>query len=163
MTVPAGPRRHDGQTTRSDPGAPPAPQAGATRDGWPGWAAPVGTAAAAAAGCVVVGLVDPNVPGRYPVCPFLVATGLWCPVCGSLRALHALARGDVAAAAGANVLLLAVLPGLLLAWLVWASPRLGGPRLPRPRIRPVWAWSALAVLVAFGVARNLPAFAVLAP
>lgn len=119
------------------------------------WATPVGTAAMAAAGCAVVGLVDPGQPGRYPVCPFLALTGLWCPACGSLRALHALLHGDVVAAAGYNVLLLLALPAVGYAWLVWASPRLGGPRLPRPRIAPGARWGLLAVALGFGVARYL--------
>ena len=40
-------------------------------------------------------MVDPNQPGHYPTDPFLAITGLYCPGCGTLRALHALARGDL--------------------------------------------------------------------
>lgn len=127
------------------------------------WIAPVGSAVAATAGCVVLAVVDPAETNRYPVCPFRVVTGLSCPACGSLRGLHALLRGDAVAAAGFNVLLIAALPAMAYAWLVWASPRLGGPRLPRPRLpSSVW-WGMLAVALTFGVLRNLPAFAPLAP
>lgn len=127
------------------------------------WIAPAGSATAAAAGCVVLALVDPAESNRYPVCPFLVVTGLSCPVCGSLRGVHALLRGDVVAAAGFNVLLIAALPAMAYAWLVWASPRFGGPRLPRPRLRPGVHWGMLAVALLFGVLRNIPAFEPLAP
>lgn len=126
------------------------------------WLAPVASAVAAGTGCGLVALADPG-QGGYPVCPFRVLTGLWCPVCGSTRAVHALLHADVAAAASSNVLLVLVLPAVAYAWLAWASPRLGGPRLRRPRVAPrVW-WALLALALTYGVLRNLPAFPVLAP
>lgn len=125
------------------------------------WLPPVGTVVAAGAGCLVLLLTD---PGRFPViCPFRVATGLWCPVCGSTRGVHALVHGDVAAAAGYNLLLLLALPAAAYAWAAWAAPLLGGPRLPRLRLPPMVWWGLLAVGLAFGALRNLPGFAFLAP
>lgn len=127
------------------------------------WMAPAGTMVAGAAGCTLLALVDPNQPGRYPLCPFRALTSLPCPACGSLRGMHALLRGDVVGAAGFNVLLLIALPAVIYAWLVWASTQVGGPALPRPRLQPGLQWGLLAVALTFGVLRNLPAFAVLAP
>lgn len=125
--------------------------------------APAATAVAAGAGCGLIALVDPGETRGYPVCPFRVLTGLWCPVCGSTRAVHALLHADLAAAASFNVLLLLAIPAIGYAWLAWASPRVGGPGLPRPGLAPgVW-WGLLALALAYGVLRNLPAFAVLAP
>lgn len=139
--------------------APPTPRAPHPRR----WAAPLATAVGAAAGCGLLVAVDPGESGPYPVCPFRLLTGLWCPVCGSTRAVHALLHADLAAAAAYNVLLVLAVPVAGYAWMVWASPRLGGPRLPRPRIAPgVW-WGLLTVALAYGVLRNLPAFSVLAP
>lgn len=128
------------------------------------WLAPAATLVAAGAGCLLLVLADPGQPGRYPtICPFRVATGLWCPVCGSTRGVHALVHGDVAAAAGYNLLLVVALPAAAYAWVAWAAPLLGGPRLPRPRLPPRAWWGLLAVGLAFGALRNLPGFAVLAP
>lgn len=127
------------------------------------WVAPLATAVAAGAGCGLVALADPGETRGYPVCPFRVLTGLWCPVCGSTRAVHALLHADLAAAASSNVLLLLAIPAIGYAWLAWASPRVGGPRLPRPGLAPGMWWGLLAVALAYGVLRNLPAFAVLAP
>jgi hypothetical protein len=109
---------------------------------------------AVAAGITVVGLVDPNEPGHYPLCPFRALTGLDCPGCGSLRAVHALAHGDPIRAADHNLLLVLLLPLLAAAWLGWALPHLRG----RPaRSLPAWAPRAtLVALVVFGVLRNLP-------
>lgn len=85
-----------------------------------------------------------------------MVTGRWCPGCGSLRALRALVTGSPAEALGLNLLLVLALPSLLYVYAAWASPRLGGPVLPRPRI-PAAAFAALTVAVlVFWVLRNLP-------
>lgn len=125
-------------------------------------AATVATTAAA-----VVALADPAVPSRYGLCPLLAVTGWWCPLCGSLRAVHALARGDVAGAADFNLVLLMALPLAVYAWAAWAAPLFGRRGPPRWQPSPPVGIGLVAVavlgLTAFGVARNLPAFAWLAP
>jgi len=108
-------------------------------------------------------VVDPSVPGRYPVCPFHALTGIACPGCGSLRAVGALSRGDLLSALDHNALLVGLLPVALVAWgwsLVGGAPRGTGRRMP--------AWSGFAValvLVTWTVVRNIPAWplTVLAP
>lgn len=126
------------------------------------WLGPAAVGAAAVAGLVTVALVDPNEVGHYPTCPFLATTGLWCPGCGTLRAVHALTRGDVATAVDLNVLTVALLPVLVLAWVGWLAFRLG--RRPAPPRVPTWASTTVAVAVpAFWVLRNLPFATALAP
>lgn len=123
---------------------------------------PIASVAAATAAFAVIALVDPNQPGRYPTCPFLVVTGHYCPGCGTLRAVHALAEGDVTAAAGLNLLAVASLPVLALLWLLWLRQRWTGA--PRARPAPptlIWALAIGALL--FGLVRNLPFGAALAP
>jgi hypothetical protein len=120
-----------------------------------------GAAAAAVAAVIYLGAVDPERPGHYPSCPFRVLTGLYCPGCGSLRAVHALAHGDVATAVDRNVL--AVL-GATLVVVLWArSVVLRWRGLPRRVARPAWIYAGLALVVVFGVVRNLPFGAGLAP
>src|SRR6478752_6842274 len=75
-------------------------------------------AAVAAVGLVAV--VDPNQPGHYPTCPFLALTGMYCPGCGSLRAVHDLAHGDISGALARNPLTVLVLGGLVVAYAAWA-------------------------------------------
>ncbi|GGS53555.1 membrane protein [Planobispora rosea] len=132
------------------------------------WAplAPLGVALAAGAGVAFVAAVDPNEPGHYPSCPFLVLTGLYCPGCGGLRAVYALAHGDPVAAFGLNPFLVLALPFALLLWGRWAVrswlSRRGGP-VPGSGIRPVYPWVLLGLMIAFWIARNLPSGEFLAP
>jgi drug/metabolite transporter (DMT)-like permease len=124
-----------------------------------------GSLSALAAGAVawaVVALVDPNEPGHYPTCPFFALTGHFCPGCGSLRAMHALAHGDVVTAAGFNVLTLASLPVLAVIWLKFWRRSWNGTSRSRPAPA-AWLWAFLAVVVVFTLVRNLPFGAALAP
>jgi len=123
---------------------------------------PAAVAAAAAATVAYVGAVDPNEPGHYPTCPFLAVTGLFCPGCGSLRAVHAMAQGDVVAAVSSNLLaVLAVLP-LAVIWLGWVRRSWRGT--PRESVAPpLVLWALLVLVVVFAVVRNMPVGTALAP
>lgn len=125
-------------------------------------AAPAGTLVLAAAAMGLVITVDPNESGHYPTCPFLWATGLYCPGCGSMRVIHALGHGHLGQALGLNLLTVACLPVIGWLWWRWASERVG----LRPPAKPIPApliWALLVVIVAFTVLRNTPAGAALAP
>lgn len=124
--------------------------------------APAAAAIASAAGFAVVALVDPNKPGVYPTCPFLAVTGHWCPGCGSLRAMHALASGDVGTAFGLNVLTVSAVPLLAFLWWRWARRRWTGAPAP-PLVHPAYLWLLFGVVLVFWVVRNLPFASALAP
>ena len=125
------------------------------------WRTPLAVGVAATAGTVVLAFVNPNTT-HVPLCPLKAITGLDCPFCGSLRAVHSLTRLDLAAALSHNVLFTAAVPLLMLAWLAWLArgvwpDRAAGWRLPSA------AWPVLAIFaVAFAVVRNLPRFSWLA-
>ena len=105
----------------------------------------------------------PEQYGFYPRCGLYVWTGLHCPACGSLRAVHQLSHGHVLQAMSSNALLVLSLGG----GVIWAGIRLlgFGPFAMRS------AWSGwlipvfLALVVLFGLLRNLPwpPFSLLAP
>ena len=125
-------------------------------------AASIGAAAAAFA---VLYIVDPQSCSLLPPCPFHAMTGLWCPGCGSTRGLHALAHGHLLQALRFNPLMVASLPFLLAALLLpFLQP---GNRQTRTHlfIKPSWIWGMLAMVVAFGIIRNIPLypFKLLAP
>ena len=114
-------------------------------------------------------LRDPHVSGAAGECPFLALTGLYCPGCGSLRALRDLTDGDLAGALSHNVLAVAML-AVLVVWAarLWlagdAGPRpltAGDPGLPsRARtallLRIPASWVVLVLVSGFWLARNLP-------
>ena len=97
---------------------------------------------------------DPNRYPFYPVCAFHQATGLLCPGCGSLRAIHQLLHGHVAAAFRFNPLLLLALP-FLVAYPAMSNrrKRSGGSGSGMP-IR-CW-WVFLTIALAFTIWRNIP-------
>jgi hypothetical protein len=98
---------------------------------------------------------DPARSPFYPKCMFHVLTGLQCPGCGSLRALHALLHGQVRRAVALNPLLF--VGALFGAYLVLRKKL--KPNGPDPVAnRFVW-WGALILVVLFWIVRNLPAFA----
>ena len=96
-------------------------------------------------------------------CPFHAITGLYCPGCGVSRFCLALLRLDFPAAARSNAALLAMLPlgTAVLAAGVVKYIRTGERRLSR--WQNVLVWGMIAVFLLFGILRNLPAFAFLAP
>lgn len=109
---------------------------------------------------------DPAQHAFFPKCVFYWTTGLFCPGCGSQRALHALLHGHLGAALGQNALVVLALPYLgyvagrrALEATGRARARTGAP-LPRTA-----ALALVALVVGFAVLRNLPMmpFAWLAP
>jgi hypothetical protein len=106
---------------------------------------------------------NPATTPIYPSCAFHEMTGLYCPGCGSTRALHYLLHGELREALRYNALFVLVLPLLGTIFFVYAIRRRPSTTTPR------WQWRWLAVLVTlivvFGVVRNirrLP-FSLLAP
>lgn len=100
-------------------------------------------------------VVDLGRPGRFVLCPLLALTGLACPACGCLRATHDLAHLDLAGAWAMNPLWVVLVPVLVVFWGSWLARAWRG----RPAWRlPGWSpWAFLAVALAFGVLRNVPA------
>lgn len=119
--------------------------------------------AAAAAVTVGVATVSPEESGHYPTCPFLALTGLYCPGCGSLRAVHALAHGDLLTAWDRNPLAVLLLPFVLVAWAAWGLRLLGVSAWHPSRIPAGWIWGLLAVVVVYWIARNVPGWDWLSP
>ena len=105
---------------------------------------------------------DPSAAGSlFPSCVFHDLTGWYCPGCGITRALHALAHFDLWRALAMNAFLVLSLPLLAAMALHGLTQRAWLPaRIRRVLFDGRW-W--IAALVVFGVLRNLPGFAFLAP
>jgi hypothetical protein len=97
---------------------------------------------------------DPSEQGFTPPCLFFTFTGLYCPGCGTLRALHQLFNGNVSAAFWLNPLIFLSIPFVAYAFLIMSS------KCPRPKLlgRPVHRngviFLCLAIVIPYWVLRN---------
>ncbi len=119
-----------------------------------------GVLVAIVASLVFLALNEPASVAAIPPCPSAALLGVTCPGCGSLRAAHHALNGRLATAFRFNpALLLLGVPalGFVLAGLLgWRAP---APR----RLAPKLAWTLLVTLLAYFVARNVPALDWLRP
>jgi hypothetical protein len=126
---------------------------------WSGWCV---------VGCLVAALLylfSPEATRWYPRCPFHCLTGLNCPGCGSLRALHAVLHGQVIEAFCFNPLLVVCLPivGTWLAVRVFGALALN--RTLELRLPSSVSFGMAVGVVVFFIARNVPVcpFTLLSP
>lgn len=96
-------------------------------------------------------------------CPIKFVTGLWCPGCGVTRMCLALLRLDLAAAWRANAGLLLLLPALAALIVQQGLHWVRTGRISASRRVNALVWVMAAAMLAYGVARNLPGLAFLAP
>lgn len=110
-------------------------------------------ALAAVAGIGILVRFNPATSAFYPFCPLHRLTGLLCPGCGSLRALHELLHGNVLTAFHLNALLVLSLPllAVFVARGLWRRRR--GCRDSFGISGGVY-WAGFAVIILFGIFRN---------
>jgi hypothetical protein len=98
---------------------------------------------------------DPSGNVFYPVCLFHRTTGLLCPGCGSLRAMHQLLHGHISAAFYYNPMLVIAIPAMVwVGWLILVSKLRQTPA--RISISKKWVLVLVAVVLAFSIWRNVP-------
>lgn len=126
----------------------------------PAWRSLVLLGAGALAGTVVLAVGNPNTT-HVPLCPLRAVTGLDCPFCGCLRAVHSLAHLHLGEAANHNLLFTLAVPFLVTGWALWLwrsvrdpSTATAQPHLPR-RL----TLALVGLTAAFFVARNVPGLA----
>ena len=108
-----------------------------------------------AAASLLLFFFEPGHYAFYPRCLFHQITGLLCPGCGSLRAMHKLLHGHLIAAVHLNALLVLSIPPVC--WVAGRSflRKLKG-QSQVPSFHPAWLWAALILGLSFGILRNLP-------
>lgn len=107
-----------------------------------------------AGGAAYLGFIqlwNPTAP-HFFTCPIHAATGLWCPGCGSTRAMYALTHGRALDALHNNVLVPFALV-ILVYCALWS-----GSRIPAR-----WIQYGAALVMVFALARNLAPFGFLTP
>jgi hypothetical protein len=110
-----------------------------------------------ALGTALLLLRDPALPGGYiPPCPVFALTGLYCPGCGTARALHSLLHADLPAALGYNPLLVVALPFIAAVLGAYALQWTRGTSLPSFVTSRAVGLAALWLVATYAVLRNIP-------
>lgn len=110
-------------------------------------------------GAVLVHQSDPGGNTFPGPCRFLEATGLYCPGCGGTRGMRALLHLRFGEALAYNPFVF-VAVGLFLVLSLTITKELLGDYYRGPTIRfPAWlGWTLGALLIIFGIVRNIPAW-----
>jgi len=110
------------------------------------------------AAIVLLRLFDPATSGVFPPCPVRYLTGLYCPGCGSLRAMHALLHGELRRAWAMNPLMIIMLPFVTYGLVSAALLELRGKSLPQVMLSAKWIRAFCVAVILYAVARNLPLY-----
>lgn len=95
---------------------------------------------------------DPSTSAIFPPCPTNALTSLYCPGCGTLRAMHALLHGDVKEALSQNILAVIFIPILPAIYF-----------FPKYFRKPIVPAAMLAIFIIYAILRNTETFSFLAP
>lgn len=110
----------------------------------------------------IVFIFEPGKNSFYPICFFHRFTGLYCPACGSTRALYHFLHGNFIEALHANIFIVVFIAFLIYSTLTMTDTILNNKRhslkLPRYSVLIIGI-----VLVLFWIIRNIPAFSFLTP
>lgn len=114
------------------------------------------------AGLAVAGIllfcVNPMGSRVFPPCPTWAVLGVYCPGCGSLRALHQLLHGHLPAALRLNPLMVLSIPFLAWSLLRYTVSELTGRPLRTVFLPKGWILALFGLIVLYGVVRNIPVY-----
>lgn len=95
----------------------------------------------------------------FPQCPFHLLTGLYCPGCGSQRALSSLFHGQFLESMQYNFLAIASLPFLLYSAFVYCVNFFRKKKISQPIFYKTWfVWLILIIVILFTILRNIHHF-----
>ena len=108
---------------------------------------------------------NPSEHNFFPKCPFYSITTLYCPGCGSQRAIHKLLHGDITGAFKHNLLILLLFLVLIYDLIIYFLKRSFQKDFKNVLHQPKITMSILIIVVAFWVLRNINyyPFSILAP
>lgn len=95
---------------------------------------------------------DPSTSAIFPPCPTNALTSLYCPGCGTLRAMHALLHGDLKEALSQNILAVIFIPILPAIYF-----------FPKYFRKPIVPAAMLVIFILYAILRNTETFSFLAP
>lgn len=103
-------------------------------------------------------VIQPEKCAWLPPCPFHWLTGLYCPGCGTTRALHKLAHGEILAALKLNALTMLLIPVLFHSLVSDIHHELTGRRLRSVLVSARASTVVVVLIIAFGILRNIPLY-----
>ncbi|MFC9892908.1 DUF2752 domain-containing protein [Nocardia sp. NPDC127579] len=142
----------------SGPAVPPA-----KHSGWRALPAPLLTAAAGIGAVALLHFRDPHVDGSYGYCPLYFATGIYCPGCGGMRAVHNLTDGRIIDSLHSNLLAIPLLVTFAMVVGLWTVRAWRGQRMTIPQVNRPALVITLILVVIYSVLRNTPWGTWLAP
>lgn len=102
---------------------------------------------------------NPSQSSFFLPCPFKYATGYHCPGCGSQRAIHQLAKGNITHAFGLNPLMVLSLPIIVYAFGLKLYNYLFSTQLRVTLFYSnLFIVSYFSIVVVYWIARNIPTF-----
>ncbi len=110
------------------------------------------------AGLLFLYFVKPAEDSVYPKCPTRYFTGLNCPGCGTLRAVHSLLHLELKAALKFNFLLVLLLPVLLYGLAAYLAEALFFRKFPDIFNNKIFLWLMGSLVVVFCILRNIPVY-----
>lgn len=101
----------------------------------------------------------------FPKCPFYLATNIYCPGCGSQRAIHKILNMQIIGGLQHNWLLLLVILVLGYQMIVYLLKMTGRTIQKNILHRPVTTYAILIIVILFWILRNIDIypFTILAP
>ena len=119
-------------------------------------ASPLGAAGVVAAATLVLYRTGGHDLGPLATCWLNAGTGLYCPFCGSLRGVAAMAHGDLLAALHNNAPVMLLLGVAALVWARRVAFAAAGRVIDQPRVSGRATAALAAFFVVFAIYRNTP-------
>jgi hypothetical protein len=104
-------------------------------------------------GIAILLFFNPSEHSFYPICLLHATTGLQCPGCGSLRALHQILHGNVVAAFKFNPITVLAVPLAIVIAIRMLVLKMRGKSV-RFEVRPLCLWAIVGLLILFTFIRN---------
>ncbi len=105
---------------------------------------------------VIIYRFNPLEHGWYPPCVFHKFTGLYCPGCGSARAIHSLLHGNFMNAADHNFLMVLFTPYILFHFITAYLEKIFNIFFPYYLIPESWLWGIMGLFIFYWIIRNIP-------
>lgn len=109
--------------------------------------------------------INPSEISLFPKCPLYSTTGVYCPGCGSQRAMHDILHLDIKGVIGHNLLFLLGLLVIIYHFLIEVISLISKTKIRNLLYHPKTPILLLVIIIIYWILRNIPyyPFTILAP